>query len=130
MGGLSFMKQHKQSDHHEKIPSTLADLLKSEREAAGLTRTKMANDLGTSRANLTRLETGENKHPSPVLLGHIVERLHVSAENLYAITGYIPSTELPDFCPYLRALHPDWPDSAIMMLGEFHDFLICKHSAR
>jgi transcriptional regulator with XRE-family HTH domain len=130
MGGLNFMKQHQQSDHHKKIPSTLADLLKCEREAAGLNRTEMADTLGISRPYLTRLESGESKHASPVVLGHIAERLNVSIEDLYALTGYIPSTELPNFGPYLRALHPDWPDSAITLLDDFHDFLRYKHSLR
>jgi transcriptional regulator with XRE-family HTH domain len=130
MGGLSFMKQHKQSDHHKKTPSTLADLLKSEREAADLNRTQMAAMLGISRPHFTRLESGESKHPSPVVLGRIAEHLHVSVEDLYALAGYLPSTELPDFAPYLRALHPDWPDSAITLLDDFHDFLRYKHSLR
>lgn len=122
------MQQQKPSGHHEKTPSTLADLLKSRRQAGGLTRTAIAQRLGISRSQYTRLETGEAKRPSPALLGRMGELLNVSVGDLYAITGYIPLTELPSFGAYLRALHPDWPDPVIAMLDDFHDFLRYKYS--
>ena len=121
------MEQRKPSGHHEKIPPTLAALLKSRREAEKLTRTEMAAELNISRSQLARLETGENKRPSPALLGRIAERLRVRPENLYALTGCLPPTELPSFAPYLRALHPEWPDEAISTLDNFHEFLSYKY---
>lgn len=123
------MSQRKPYDHHEKLPPTLADLLKSKREAAGLTQAAMAAKLGISRAQILRLESGENKHPSPVLLGRMSKRLRVKPEDLYALTGCMPPTDLPNFIPYLRAMHPDWPDSAITGLDEIHDFLDHKYSS-
>jgi transcriptional regulator with XRE-family HTH domain len=122
------MKQQESSGHHENTPTTLANLLKSRREAAGLTRKEMADKLEVSRPYLARLETGEYARPSPAVLGRMAKRLDVSPDDLYAITGYIPLTELPSFDAYLRAKHPDWPDSAIAMLDDFHDFLRYKHS--
>jgi transcriptional regulator with XRE-family HTH domain len=122
------MTQRKPSGHHDKLPPTLADLLKSRREAAGITLTAMAVELRISRHQLTRLESGENKRPSPALLGRMINRLDVKPEDLYALTGCMPPTDLPSFIPYLRAIHPDWPDSAITMLDDFHDFLRYKHS--
>lgn len=124
------MQQRRPSGHHEKHPPTLARLLKSEREAAGLTRQEMADQLGVSRPHLTRLEAGQHKQPSPALLGRIAKRLDVSPDDLYALAGYLPSDELPSFVPYLRAMHPEWPDSVITMLGDIHDCLSCKYSPR
>jgi transcriptional regulator with XRE-family HTH domain len=124
------MTKRKPFDHHDKLPPSLAELLKSRREAAGLTLTAMANELGISRSQMTRLESGENKHPSPALLGRMIKHLDVKPEDLYALTGCIPPTDLPSFIPYLRAMHPDWPDDAITVLDDFHDFLRYKHSLR
>lgn len=76
-----------------------------------------------------RLESGENKRPSPALLSRISERLRVKPEDLYALTGYMPPTDLPNFVPYLRAIHPDWPNSAISTLDEIHDYLGYKYSS-
>lgn len=122
------MTKRKPFGHHEKLPPTLADLLKSRRKSAGLTLTAMASELGISRSQLTRLESGENKRPQPPLLSRISQHLNVRPEDLYALTGYMPPTDLPGFVPYLRAMHPDWPDYAIVMLDEIHDFLRYKHS--
>jgi transcriptional regulator with XRE-family HTH domain len=124
------MTKRKPSGHHEKLPPSLAELLKSRREATGMTLTAMATELGISRSQMIRLESGENKHPSPALLGRLIKRLDVKPEDLYALTGCIPPTDLPSFIPYLRAIHPDWPDDAITVLDDFHDFLRYKHSLR
>lgn len=123
------MSRQKLYDHHETIPSTLADLLKDRRKTAGLTQAAMAAELGISRAQILRLESGQNKHPSPVLLGRMSKYLNVKPEDLYALTGCMPPTDLPGFVPYLRAVHPDWPDSAIAGLDEIHDFLDHKYSS-
>jgi transcriptional regulator with XRE-family HTH domain len=124
------MTERKPFGHHDKLPPTLADLLKSRRETAGVTLTAMAAELEISRSQLIRLESGENKHPSPALLGRMIRRLQVKPEDLYALTGCIPPTDLPGFVPYLRAIHPDWPDEAITILDELHDFLRYKYSLR
>lgn len=124
------MTKRKPFGHHDRLPPTLADLLKSRRETAGLTLTAMASELGISRSQLMRLESGENKRPQPPLLGRISQHLNVRPEDLYALTGCMLPTDLPGFVPYLRAIHPDWPDDAIIMLDDFHDFLRYKHSLR
>lgn len=115
-------------DHHDKLPLTLGDLLKSRREAAGLNLTRMAARLGISRPYLARLESGEHKRPSPRLLASVIKNLDVRPEDLYAITGYIPSTELPGLRAYLRAKHPDWPELIITEIDDLCDFLTSKYS--
>jgi transcriptional regulator with XRE-family HTH domain len=122
------MAKRKQSDHHEKIPLTLGDLLKSRREAADLSVTEMAAKLGISRPYLTRLECGVHKHPSPALLTRVIKTLSVRPEDVYAITGLIPASELPGLRGYLRAKHPDWPEFVITEIDDFCDFLAYKNS--
>jgi transcriptional regulator with XRE-family HTH domain len=122
------MAKPKPSDHHEKLPLTLGDLLKSRRTAAGLNVTEMAAKLGISRPYLARLESGEYKRPSPALLAKVIKTLNVRPEDVYAITGYIPSIELPSLRGYLRATHPDWPEFVITEIDDFCDFLAYKNS--
>jgi hypothetical protein len=74
------------------------------------------------------LESGKHKRVSPALLGRMSERLDVKPEDLYALTGWMRPTDLPAFIPYLRAIHPDWPDDVIIMLDAYHDFLRYKYS--
>jgi transcriptional regulator with XRE-family HTH domain len=124
------MGQRKQSDRHEIRAAALGDLLKAEREAAGLSLTQMAMKLGISQPYLSRLERGEYAHPSPEILLRIAECLKIRAEDLYALTGLVHPTDLPNFVPYLRAKHPDWPDMVITELDDFCDFLKHKYFLR
>ena len=122
------MGQRKESDHHEPSASTLGDLLRSRREAAGLSLTRMAAKLGISRPYLSRLERGEYSNPSSKILIQLSKGLGIRTEDLYAMTGCLLPTDLPNFVPYLRAKYPDWPDLAIAELDDFHDFLRHKYS--
>jgi transcriptional regulator with XRE-family HTH domain len=108
----------------------LGELLQSRREAAGLTQAEMAAELGVSRPYLSRLEHGTYDHPSPRVIMHIARRLEIRAEDLLAMTGCLIPTDLPSFAPYLRAKHPDWPQSAITELDDFYQFVKQKHSLR
>jgi len=122
------MVQRNQSDHHDGIVLTLGDLLKSRREAAGLSLTQMAAQLGISRTYLSRLERGIYAHPSSRILNQMAKHLDIRTEDLCAITGWILPTDLPSFGPYLRAKHPDWPALVITELDDFCDFLQHKYS--
>jgi transcriptional regulator with XRE-family HTH domain len=122
------MNQKKKSGHHDDDALTLADLLKSRREDAGLTLARMADKLKVSRPYLARLESGEYQRPSPAILGRIAKGLNIRPADLYALTGYIPLTELPSFPVYVRTMHPDWPEGVINLLTDFHDFLRLRHS--
>ena len=122
------MGQRKESDHHEPSASTLGDLLRSRREAAGLSLTRMAAKLGISRPYLSRLERGEYSNPSSKILIQLSKGLGIRTEDLYAMTGCLLPTDLPSFVPYLRAKHPDWPSLVIVELDDFRDFLKHKYS--
>lgn len=124
------MEQRRRSDHHELDASTLSDLLRSRREASGLSLTRMAVKLGISQPYLSRLERGEYAHPSPKILLQIAKRLDVNPEDVYALTGYLLPPDLPSFAPYLRAKHPDWPNLVIVEITDFCDFLKHKYSLR
>ena len=116
------------SDHREPGVATLGDLLRTRREAAGLSVTQMAEKLGVSRPYLGRLERGEYKRPTPEILSRIAKPLNARLEDLYALAGFTLPADLPDFIPYLRAKHPDWPKLVVTELDDFCDFLKHKYS--
>ncbi|HEV2403781.1 MAG TPA: helix-turn-helix transcriptional regulator [Candidatus Saccharimonadales bacterium] len=108
--------------------STLGNLIRHKREAAGLSLTRFAAELGISRPYLSRLERGEYAHPSPIVLAQIIKQLGISAEDAYAVTGYLLPKDLPSFGPYLHAKHADWPENVLQQLESFYDFLKQKYS--
>jgi transcriptional regulator with XRE-family HTH domain len=116
------------SDHHDGDISTLGSLLKQKREAAGLTLTRMAAELGITRQYLSRLEQGVYAHPSPTLLLRLAKRFDLRLEDLYAVSGCLLPTDLPNFGPYLRAKYPNWPEPVIAELADFRDFLQQRYS--
>ena len=116
------------SGHHSSGNSALGRLLRDRREAEGLTRTELAAEVGISRQYLSKLESGEHERPSSRVLNLIAKRLNISVEDAYAITGYTLPRDLPDFGPYLRAKHVDWPDHALKELEVFYDYLKYKYS--
>lgn len=117
-------------DRHDKRVSTLGSLLKARREAAGLSITQVAVQIGVSRPYLSRLERDQYAHPSPQLICRIAKRLDIDPEDLYAVTGYLLPTGLPSFGPYLRTKHPDWPDMVLTELTDFYEFLEHKYGLK
>jgi transcriptional regulator with XRE-family HTH domain len=124
------MGQKQASDRRESGVAALGDLLKSRREATGLSLTQMAKRFGISRTYLGRLERGEYGHPAPEILTRIGKCLDLRLEDLYALAGITLPSDLPEFGPYLLAKHPDWPKLVITELDDYCDFLKHKYSLR
>jgi transcriptional regulator with XRE-family HTH domain len=122
------MKRRKPSDPHNEAPVAFGGTLRKWREEAGLSVAEMAPKLGISPPHLSRLERDEIAHPSPKLLLRISKCGAIRPENLYALTGLLLPTDLPDLIPYLHAKHPDWPDFVITELDDICDFLRSKYS--
>ena len=122
------MGQKQTSDHRDSGAVALGGLLRSRREAASLSLTQMAKKLGISHTYLGRLERGEYKHPAPDILSRIAKCLNLRLEDLYALAGITLPADLPEFAPYLRAKHPDWPSLVITELDDYCDFLKHKYS--
>lgn len=122
------MKSIKKSDRPNPPAGPLGELIGAKREAAGLTLTQLAVQLGVCRPYLSKLEHGEYAHPSPRVLMQLAKWLDISHDDLYAITGYMLPSDLPSFGPYLRAKHAEWPDHALQELENFYEFLKHKYS--
>jgi transcriptional regulator with XRE-family HTH domain len=80
----------------------LGDLLKSERERAGLTVRQLAEAAGLVPSTVSRLETGFIPTPRPDSLQKLAQALGIDVEELYAAAGYLTPGSLPELRPYLR----------------------------
>lgn len=108
--------------------SAFGTLLEARRKAEGLSLTQLAADVGVTRQYLARLERGEYEHPSSRVLNQLIRRLRISVDDAYAATGYTLPRDLPNFGPYVRAKHTDWPEHVVEELEVFYDYLKYKYS--
>jgi len=122
------MENAKLSGRRSGSGTALGTLILARRTAAGLTLDQLATELGVSKSYLSRLERGTYAHPSPRVVNQLVNRLGISVEDAYAVTGYTLPQDLPNFGPYLRAKHGDWPDDVVRELESFYEFMKYKHS--
>jgi len=72
---------------------TLGSYLKELRNNAGLSQRSLEKLSGISNAEISRMETGERKNPSPMSLKAIAPHLGVSYEELLEKAGYINNQE-------------------------------------
>jgi transcriptional regulator with XRE-family HTH domain len=121
------MEHPDQSGRHNGRATSIEDLLKTGRAAAGLSQAELAAKIGVSRPYLSRLERGEYTHPSPLVLARIAQVVHISIDDLYAITGGLLPHDLPSFGPYMHAKHPTWPDTVCQSLEDFYEFVKDKY---
>ena len=123
------MRDVSQPDRHNvRACDSLGSLLKNGREALGLTQAQLAAQLGVTRPYLSRLERGEYANPSGRVLAQLANRLGIPIEDLYGLTGYALPRDLPNFGPYLRAKHNDWPEQALREIETFYEFVLEKYS--
>jgi transcriptional regulator with XRE-family HTH domain len=99
--------------HHDGQPSFVGNLIHEDREKADLSLSQYAAIVGVSRTYLSRLEREIYTHPSPDILVEISKARGISLADLFLAAGYQVPSELPSLVPYLRAIHPTWPDDAI-----------------
>lgn len=118
----------KEINRHNKRASLLGSLIREGREQAGLSQSKAASKLNISHTYLLRLERGDYDHPDPRTLVRFASLYGIPLADLYAAAGYVAPTELPSFCPYLRGLHPDWPEEAFHELEGHYEYLQQKYS--
>lgn len=92
--------------------SSLAKLLKEERERAGLSAREVAKRSGLNVSNVLRLEQGIYTNPRPETLKVIADVLGLDLADVYAAAGYVQPDGLPTFAPYLRSKYADLPAGA------------------
>ena len=117
------MKQQEPLDHRSGQATLLGDLLKQQREAAGLSLHQAGVELAVSRPHLSKLERGVCAHPSPLILMAAAKMYGTRLADLYAAAGYLSPSELPSFATYVHTTCRDLPDAAVCELTDFYEFL-------
>jgi len=108
---------------HSRRTSFVGNLIREDREQAGLSLSQYADAVDVSRTYLSRLERGIHDHPSPELLVHIAKARPISLADLFVGSGYAVPDELPSVVTCVRAQHPEWPEAAFDETTAFYRYL-------
>jgi transcriptional regulator with XRE-family HTH domain len=106
-------------------PVRLEDVLRTAREANGLSIRRLAERAGIHHAGLARIELGEQR-PTPDTLLALAQALELDESDLFALAGYRLPDRLPSFPAYLRAKYR-MSDEAATQLNEFFGFIQGKY---
>lgn len=88
---------------NETPPSSLAEVLTRLRLEAGLTMYQLAHRSGVSRGQLSRMESGEARHPAPATLQRLARALDVEPEEFYDAAWQDNGGPLPSPAVYFRS---------------------------
>ena len=111
-----------------KKPTRLGETIYRAREAKGITTPRFAEMVGTNQSTMHRIQVGDIEQPRPQLLADIAEALDLNASDLFALAGYVPSTEMPNLKGWLNVKHRGLPDDAVEALQGHLEYLVNKHS--
>lgn len=92
--------------------ANLGDLLRSARQAAGLSVRQAANESGVSSGAISLLEQGKMRSTSIPRLMSLAETYGVEPLGIIEVAGYDLAPALPEFTPYLRAKYTQLPAEA------------------
>jgi transcriptional regulator with XRE-family HTH domain len=95
-----------------------AAIMRERREQLGLSLRELARRADLDVGTLSKLEAGKTR-PSPDSVTAIAHVLGISASDLFAAAGFMPSGELPSLRPYMRAKYVDLPDTALAEVEQF-----------
>lgn len=104
-------------------PMTLGSCIRQARERLRLSLRDLQAITHISRPMLHRLERDQVEQPNPRLLHQLGETLELNSDDLFALAGYQPSTQLPSLAPYLRAKYQLPPSAVAEAQAALHDIL-------
>lgn len=90
---------------------SLAELLRSSREAAGLSIRQLDEASGVDKGLISRLESGTTLNPKRSTLNNLAAALDIDAAELHQAAGYLDNA-LPGPVVYFRNKYGDLPDEA------------------
>jgi transcriptional regulator with XRE-family HTH domain len=105
----------------------LAELLRTHRQAAGLSMRQLARATGLSVSVISKLEAGSLPNPLPETLKPIARVLGLHMSDLFLVADWLPAGELPTLRPYLRAKYHDLDEDAIAALEDYAEKLTQQH---
>ncbi|MDR3597047.1 helix-turn-helix transcriptional regulator [Clostridium sp.] len=95
------------------------EYIKNLRNEARLSQRELAEKSGVSNAEISRLETGERKKPSPIVLKSIAPFLDVTYEDLLQKAGYIE--EVIDHKGFTENIYKDEDGNLIDIIRQIKD---------
>jgi len=95
----------------------LGKLLRSRREALGLSLREAARRADVDKGTISHIEQGHIRNPGADILMAIAQVLRMPMSDLLAVAGWMPKNELPTLTPYLRTKYNLTP-SAMQELEE------------
>ncbi|WP_066638999.1 helix-turn-helix domain-containing protein [Desulfolucanica intricata] len=106
--------------------STLGKYITDQRKAKNLSMRKLADLAHISHTEIYRLETGERKNPSPLILKSIANALGINFEEIMQAAGYtndfLPTASAPVSLPGIE----DLDEKELEEVRNFIDFLRSK----
>ena len=90
----------------------LSRMLRSKREAAGLSVNEVARRAGVDAGSVSRIERGQIPSPTARTLLALGEVLDIPASDLFTVAPWATPEELPTIRPYLRTKY-HLPDDAM-----------------
>lgn len=87
----------------DRRPASLAELLTQLRFDAGLSMYELAKRSGVSRGQLSRMESGEARHPASATLQRLARVLNVEPEEFYDAAWQDIGGPLPSPAVYFRS---------------------------
>lgn len=111
----------------EKNRIQLGQVLRTAREAKGMSSRQLEALVGIPAPTILRIEQGEFSSPAPDKLARIANALDVPLADVYAIAEYAAPKQLPNLSPYLRTKYRDLPDEAAAQIEAYARRLAKRH---
>lgn len=105
----------------------LINLLASKRAESGLSVAEVGRRAGVDGGTVWRIEQGMIASPKAENLQAIGDVLGISASDLFATVGWMPSKELPTIRPYLRTKYRQLPADAVAEIEAEFDAIAKRH---
>lgn len=107
---------------------TVGEYIKKKRTEMGISQRELAQSANISNAEISRIESGMRKQPSPDVLKNIATALNIFCEKLYMIAGYInDNPDIPESLPQSNTLDVSFlTKEEIEDVKKYIQFLISK----
>jgi len=105
----------------------LAELLRTHRQAAGLSMRQLAQASGVNVSIISQLEAGARPNPLPDTLKAVARVLKLPITDLFVTADWLPADELPTLKPYLRAKYRDLDEQAIAEIEAYAQQRVQRH---
>ncbi len=107
----------------------LAHRIRTERIKLGLSAHEVARRAGINVGTVTRLELGQIKEPRPTNLLAIAAVVGIEAADIFTLSNWLPSDDLPSFNPYMRSKYDYLPEAAFTEMQQYFNKVALKYGS-